>query len=192
MMRITRRSSGFTLVELLVVIGIIVLLAGLIFPQIQNARRKGQRVKCVNYLRQLGLASRDYQEDDDTNLYPYAGEGCTGTEHLALLVVEKYVREPEMFKCPASSGKREAVKNEDKTFTLEKINNSYAWSSVPLSDADESDVYLGGDGAVRNGPVSNNHLDGMNVLRLDNAVQWIDMKKKRDDEKKIPEELAAP
>jgi len=188
--RMTKRSSGFTLVELLVVIGIIVLLAGLIFPQIQNARRKGQRVKCVNFLRQLGLASGDYKENDETNLYPFAGEGMTATDHLNLLVSERYVKNPAMFICPAASGKSMAKKDADKLFVLTKQNNSYAWSGSPLSDNEEADVNLGGDGGIKGGDGDNNHLEGMNLLKLDNSVQWVKMK--TAEEKKMPEGLVMP
>jgi len=58
------RAVGFTLIELLVVIAIIALLAALLLPALAGARLKGQKVYCLNNLRQMSLARRFYTEDN--------------------------------------------------------------------------------------------------------------------------------
>lgn len=56
-----KRIRGFTLVELLVVIGIISILMSLILPAIQSSREAARRLNCANKLRQISLASINFE-----------------------------------------------------------------------------------------------------------------------------------
>jgi prepilin-type N-terminal cleavage/methylation domain-containing protein/prepilin-type processing-associated H-X9-DG protein len=67
----TRLRPGFTLVELLVVIAIIGVLVSLLLPAVQAARESGRRTKCLNHLRQLGLAIHQYA--DVQGVFPSSG-----------------------------------------------------------------------------------------------------------------------
>jgi prepilin-type N-terminal cleavage/methylation domain-containing protein len=56
-----KRRSAFTLLELLLVVGVIGLLVALLLPAVQTAREGGRRLTCRSNLRQIGLALRGYE-----------------------------------------------------------------------------------------------------------------------------------
>ena len=58
-----RRRQGFTLLELLVVVAIISVLAGLILPAVAKAKGKARQVQCLSNLKQVGVAIHMYADD---------------------------------------------------------------------------------------------------------------------------------
>src|SRR5580658_1883943 len=63
-------AKGFTLVELLAVIAIIAMLAGILLPALSGARERSRGIYCLNNARQLTLAWHLYADDHDGTL-PY-------------------------------------------------------------------------------------------------------------------------
>ncbi|TWT77295.1 hypothetical protein Pla123a_19530 [Posidoniimonas polymericola] len=75
-----RRRPGFTLVELLVVIAIIGVLIALLLPAVQAAREAARRNSCQNKLRQLGIATQNYESARGT-LPPAPAGGLDGSTY---------------------------------------------------------------------------------------------------------------
>ncbi len=105
LVRATRYRSGssrgpvaFTLVELLVVIGIIAVLLAILLPSLSRARQAAMQVACLSNLRQIGLAFMQYA-DNNRNFYPVAynpdGNSYNTCEKYELeVMLSPYIGEP--------------------------------------------------------------------------------------------------
>lgn len=93
-----RRNQGFTLLELLVVITIIAIIAGLAFPVFSKIQEQGNITKGVNNVRQIFFAMKLFAGDNDGQ-YP---DGDTANEAFRVLVEEQLIDKEEIFGCPNS------------------------------------------------------------------------------------------
>src|SRR5580658_1030942 len=79
-MAFRRKTKGFTLVELLVVIGIIALLISILLPSLQKARVQAKRLQCMNNERQLLGALLMYVNDNNGTFPSDTGDSWTPTD----------------------------------------------------------------------------------------------------------------
>jgi type II secretory pathway pseudopilin PulG len=123
-----RVRGGLTLVEVLVVIGIVGLLVGMLLPAAQSARDAGRRVRCSGNLRELGIALASYHEtwqvfpiSDYGSWPPRPGAAADPWNHptfytATLPYIEQGTQDPgsplpiSLFFCPRAAGPRSARK----------------------------------------------------------------------------------
>src|SRR5205823_12453245 len=108
------RRKAFTLVELLVVIGIIAILIAILMPALSRAKDQATRLQCMNNLRNIMQAITMYESENKDSL-PYCNwentpSGCQGwlyRDHVQALptysdtgIVYQYLKTRAIFKCP--------------------------------------------------------------------------------------------
>jgi prepilin-type N-terminal cleavage/methylation domain-containing protein/prepilin-type processing-associated H-X9-DG protein len=188
--------TGFTLMELLVVIAVLAILAGLLFPVLARAHAAARRTSCLSNLRQLAGAHHLYVQDWDEQLpgwiqpCPDQDEtlerDCYWTLFLQpYLRSEKVLRDPEAI-WPGSPPREYAVLAEYALLTWQQYGRrgdasevSMRWPGPPLAllqvvRPGETIQWLDGWTTTRwTLGTTGRHASGLNVVFVDGHARWM-------------------
>lgn len=113
-------KRGFTLVEILISLGVIALLASIAIPSLRIARARADSTKCVSHLRSLGVALNLYLADHQMVMPDIEAGRADKNEDLPVIdnTIDSYVDNKTVFTCPAGRA------------IAEKSGTSYYWNSA--------------------------------------------------------------
>ena len=170
---IARRTAAFSLVELLILIFIIAILAGMLLPALANAKGRAQRISCVNNLKQVGLGFRLFHNDHQDKFPMSLSTNKSGSLELAdqayrhFQTLSNELSSPRVLVCPSDSRAPAAAFRD-----LKNPNVSYfVGLDTALTKLEMFQMFLSGDRNLENGePMTSSIMS----LKKGQNLKWTD------------------
>lgn len=178
------KRNGFTWIELLVVLGVLLLIAAILFPVFARSRENPHKGSCQSNLKQIGLGFKQYTQDydDEFPLYNVGNVGSTSSGSYTVThwvqSLQGYTKSIQIFQCPTEnnqigtdyyysrivSGKLEKTfKHPENTILLTEGTDTsqcdLATAIAPITDGTP--------------PAFARHLEGSNYAFVDGHVKWL-------------------
>jgi prepilin-type N-terminal cleavage/methylation domain-containing protein len=171
-----RKSRGFTIIELLIVISVILVLAAMLAPAVNKAKEKGRRLICLNNVRELGHAAVIYSQDFNET-FPFVAAN-TRQNDFQLLFDNKFLatNEAKMLECPNSTVAPPTV-TAYRVLSANTIGYRYAFpaaSGLKTSNTNKMLIVEEDSGTTNNAwDAADMHgQDGGNVFYVDGRAKW--------------------
>lgn len=168
-------NRAFTAVELLVVVSVLALLAGMLLPALSKTNRRAPKITCVNNLKQIGIGFRLYAADGE----PYPAFNETNQVWQYFQMVSNYMGSPKVLICPeeAKLTKREHALDFETPSPLtpnnfshpSRQNNSLSYFYSPDALEEEPTTVLAGD---RNLSTNKATISGMITVVKNTPIEW--------------------
>ena len=151
-----QHSSGFTIIEILVVIAIISMLAGMLLPALQRARSQAKKSTCMNNLKQFALAYQLFAQDH-AGAFPEDSNDMAGTDPKP--IYDEYISDTRIFWCPEDS--------DAKPISIGSSNYGISYTFTFGKTVRDNIT----DELIKDNNVDN-HGGGRNILYLSGQVKW--------------------
>lgn len=182
-MHYSSEKKAFTLIEILVVIGIIALLAAILFPVLSSAREKARATTCLSNEKQIALSLVQYTQDYGRRFPPLSETGADGWS------VAIGIREQNIFQCPSEGqdpvdGYTDYWMNSD-LLGLSDVRVRYPANTILIGDGDAGPTgyNLAAEADATSIPpiqawsptddYTQRHFDGANYAFADGHVKWL-------------------
>lgn len=198
-----KHTSGFTLLEILIVIAIVVLLAALLFPAFARAKEKAHMATCSSNLRQIYVGLNIYAADYNRYYPPPRSYELSTIDCDWMDALYPYIKSAKVFQCPSNPRgdyqptckpsetlEDRTILNHDGSYIINtggkihlRESNFYSPSStLLLTEGTSASFGITGMGNpnIEHSGIEAHHNNGCNVCFADGHVKWLKYEKLYD------------